>query len=147
ALRGGEQEIREELLQITTVTERAAYVKEVSRDDPDLRKRLFDWLAGLSDASPAVAQISLPITQSDVPPINDRYRVLKRIGEGGFGTVYLAQQMTPVQRQVAVKILKLGMDTHRVVARFELERQALAMMDHAGIAKVFDAGATESGRP
>ncbi|MGH7972834.1 MAG: serine/threonine protein kinase, partial [Limisphaerales bacterium] len=79
--------------------------------------------------------------------INGRYRVLQKIAEGGFGTVYLAQQTAPVQRQVALKVLKLGMDTRQVVARFDLERQALAMMDHPGIAKVFDAGATESGRP
>jgi WD40 repeat protein/serine/threonine protein kinase len=147
ALRSDEQEIRKEILQLTTVTERAAYVQEVSSDDPDLRKRLLDWLAGSADASPAFAQISLTITQSDVPSINDRYRVLKRIGEGGFGTVYLAQQMTPVQRQVALKILKLGMDTRQVVARFESERQALALMDHPNIAKVLDGGATANGRP
>jgi hypothetical protein len=147
ALRTGEQELREELLQIATGTERAAYVQEVSSDDPDLRKRLLDWLAGLPDTSPELVQASSPITQSDPPFINGRYRLLQKIGEGGFGTVYLAQQTAPVQRQVAVKILKLGMDTRQVVARFELERQALAIMDHPNIAKVFDAGATESGRP
>lgn len=76
-----------------------------------------------------------------------RYRVVERIGEGGFGAVYLAEQTEPVRRQVALKIIKLGMDTEQVIARFEAERQALAIMDHPHIAKVFDAGATEAGRP
>ena len=75
------------------------------------------------------------------------YKMLREIGEGGFGTVYLAEQETPVQRTVALKIIKVGMDTHQVVARFEAERQALALMDHPHIARVIDAGATESGRP
>lgn len=75
------------------------------------------------------------------------YRLLERIGEGGFGIVYAAEQERPVRRRVALKIIKLGMDTRQVVARFEAERQALAMMDHPGIAKVFDAGATPTGRP
>ncbi|MFA6043910.1 MAG: serine/threonine-protein kinase [Phycisphaerales bacterium] len=75
------------------------------------------------------------------------YKLLQLIGEGGFGTVYLAEQERPVVRRVALKIIKLGMDTRQVVARFEQERQALAMMDHPGIAKVLDAGATDSGRP
>jgi WD40 repeat protein/tRNA A-37 threonylcarbamoyl transferase component Bud32 len=76
-----------------------------------------------------------------------RYRLLERIGEGGFASVYVAEQKEPVQRQVALKILKHGMDTQAVVARFQAERQALAMMDHPNIARVLDAGATEAGRP
>jgi eukaryotic-like serine/threonine-protein kinase len=76
-----------------------------------------------------------------------RFRLLEKIGEGGFGVVYVAEQKTPVRRRVALKIIKLGMDTRSVVARFEAERQALAMMDHPNIAKVFDAGATDMGRP
>jgi len=75
------------------------------------------------------------------------YKVLEEIGEGGFGSVFLAEQEKPVRRRVALKIIKLGMDTRQVVARFEQERQALAMMDHPNIAKVLDAGATEAGRP
>jgi WD40 repeat protein len=75
------------------------------------------------------------------------YRLIRPVGEGGFGVVYLAEQLEPVKRQVALKIIKLGMDTRQVVARFEAERQALALMDHPGIARVFDAGATETGRP
>lgn len=76
-----------------------------------------------------------------------RYKLLEVIGEGGFGTVYMAEQEKPVRRKVALKIIKLGMDTRQVIARFEAERQALAIMDHPNIAKVLDAGATESGRP
>ena len=72
---------------------------------------------------------------------------IEDLGEGGFGAVYLAEQSEPVRRKVALKIIKLGMDTKQVIARFEAERQALAMMDHPNIAKVLDAGATETGRP
>ncbi len=75
------------------------------------------------------------------------YKLLQRIGTGGFGEVYMAEQEEPVRRRVALKIIKLGMDTVQVIARFEAERQALAMMDHPNIARVFDAGATETGRP
>ena len=75
------------------------------------------------------------------------YKLLQEIGEGGFGVVYMAEQLEPVRRKVAFKIIKPGMDTKQVIARFEAERQALAMMDHPNIAKVLDAGATESGRP
>jgi len=77
----------------------------------------------------------------------DRYKLLEKIGEGGMAVVYMAQQERPIQRKVALKIIKLGMDTKQVIARFEAERQALAMMDHPSIAKVLDAGATETGRP
>jgi len=76
-----------------------------------------------------------------------RYKLLERMGEGGCGVVYLAEQEEPVRRQVALKIIRLGMDTERVIARFEMERQALAMMNHPNIAQVLDAGATETGRP
>jgi len=76
-----------------------------------------------------------------------RYKLLEKIGEGGMAVVYMAEQQEPIRRKVALKIIKLGMDTRQVIARFEAERQALAMMDHPNIAKVFDAGATEIGRP
>src|SRR3984893_6678859 len=76
-----------------------------------------------------------------------RYHLLQKIGEGGMGEVWLAEQKEPVRRRVAIKLIKAGMDTREVVARFESERQALALMDHPAIAKVFDAGSTPEGRP
>ena len=75
------------------------------------------------------------------------YKLLSVLGEGGFGMVYLAEQQHPIKRLVALKVIKPGMDTKQVIARFETERQALAMLDHPNIARVFDAGATETGRP
>src|SRR5262249_26019605 len=75
------------------------------------------------------------------------YKLLEKIGEGGFGVVFMAEQVQPVQRKVALKIIKPGMDTAQVVARFESERQALALMVHPNIAQIYDGGATESGRP
>src|SRR5438105_608090 len=88
------------------------------------------------------------------PPLTERpgtvigpYKLLEQIGEGGFGVVYMAEQQQPVRRKVALKIIKPGMDTKQVVARFEAERQALAMMDHTNIARVLDAAATDTGRP
>ena len=76
-----------------------------------------------------------------------RYQIVRPIGEGGMGTVYLAEQREPIRRRVALKVVKLGMDTAQVLTRFDNERQALAMMDHQNIARIFDAGATSRGRP
>ena len=91
---------------------------------------------------------------ADFPPLAegpgtviDRYKLLEILGEGGFGAVYVAEQKEPVRRRLALKIIKLGMDTQQVVARFEAERQALTLMDHPNIARVCDAGATDTGRP
>jgi eukaryotic-like serine/threonine-protein kinase len=94
--------------------------------------------------------VTVAISQPVIEKVGDRigrYKMLQEIGEGGFGVVYMAQQLEPVKRRVALKILKLGMDTRQVVARFEAERQALALMEHPNIAKVLDGGATASGRP
>jgi serine/threonine protein kinase len=100
-----------------------------------------------TDAGQTVASSgSLP--REELPgDVIGRYKLLEKIGEGGFGTVYVAEQKEPVKRRVALKITKLGMDTKQVVARFEAERQALAMMDHPNIARALDAGATDTGRP
>ena len=90
--------------------------------------------------------VSLPLTEKPGTRIG-HYKLLQQIGEGGCGVVYMADQEEPVRRRVALKVIKLGMDTRQVVARFEAERQALALMDHPNIAKVLDAGATDAGRP
>ena len=97
---------------------------------------------------------SEPAPTVDAEPISERpgteigrYRLMEQIGEGGMGVVFVAEQQRPLQRKVALKVIKPGMDSNKVIARFEAERQALALMDHANIARVFDAGATDSGRP
>ena len=99
-----------------------------------------------STADDLPAEIASPLSE-DIGSSIGPYKLLQKLGEGGFGVVYMADQKKPVKRRVALKIIKLGMDTKQVVGRFEGERQALAMMDHPNIAKVFDAGATDSGRP
>lgn len=102
-----------------------------------------------SSAGPSLnstAPISSPLAEQPGDRIG-RYKLLQKIGEGGCGVVYMAEQEEPVRRRVALKVIKLGMDTRQIVARFEAERQALAMMDHPNIARVFDGGATEIGRP
>src|ERR1051325_1777300 len=83
--------------------------------------------------------VESPLTQEGQSVIG-RFRLLEKIGEGGFGAVFVAEQKHPIKRRVALKIIKLGMDTREIIARFEVERQALAMMDHPNIAKVYDAG-------
>jgi len=102
-------------------------------------------VGSLSVSEPTVAA-TVPITERAGDRIG-RYKLLQQIGEGGCGVVYMAEQEEPVRRRVALKVIKLGMDTRQVVARFEAERQALALMDHPNIAKVLDAGSTEAGRP
>ncbi|MEE9297146.1 MAG: serine/threonine-protein kinase [Phycisphaerae bacterium] len=92
-------------------------------------------------------ELTLPVDRIKVGTSVGSYKILEILGEGGFGVVYLAEQTEPVRRRVALKVIKPGMDTAAVIARFEAERQALAMMDHPNVAKVFDAGTTEKGRP
>jgi hypothetical protein len=140
--------------------ERAPYLDEACAGQPALRQRMEELLK----AQPQVAEFmenpadigtpgapeTIPLT---LPPEErpgtriGRYKLLQKIGEGGCGVVYMAEQEEPVRRRVALKVIKLGMDTKSVIARFEAERQALAMMDHPNIAKVLDGGATETGRP
>src|SRR5205823_3636246 len=96
----------------------------------------------------AVADVAIEVRMGEQPgTVIGPYKLLEQIGEGGMGLVFMAEQTQPVRRKVALKILKPGMDTRQVVARFEAERQALALMEHPNIAKVFDAGTTASGRP
>jgi WD40 repeat protein/serine/threonine protein kinase len=134
---------------------RGAYLDGVCGGDVALRQRLeallnkHDW-AGSFLENPAVPEFATV----DEPSVSERpgmvigpYKLLEQIGEGGFGVVFMAEQTQPVRRKVALKVLKPGMDTRQVVARFEAERQALALMDHPSIAHVFDGGETATGRP
>ena len=135
--------------------ERAAYLDEACAGDPDLRRRVETLLAAQAQAGSFLEQPARsPVATVDEQPVSEGpgtvigpYKLLEQIGEGGFGVVFMAEQTQPVRRKVALKVLKPGMDTRQVVARFEAERQALALMDHPNIAKVFDGGATPSGRP
>ena len=139
--------------------ERAVYLEKACAGDPALRARVEALLRAHDAArsfmeSPPAADLASALTQQ-TPRVADaavgdrigRYKLLQKIGEGGCGVVYMAEQEEPVRRRVALKVIKLGMDTKEVVARFEAERQALALMDHTHIARVFDAGATDAGRP
>ena len=140
------------------VAERAAFLEAVCGADNALRQRLEALLAAneqpdsILTGQPEAARPTIKFEPEEKPDeavgqTIGRYKLLERIGEGGCGVVYVAEQTEPVRRRVALKVIKLGMDTKAVVARFEAERQALAMMDHPNIAKVLDAGTTELGRP
>ncbi len=132
--------------------ERAAFLDAHCGGDAELKRRLTAMLAAarderfLSAPTGPAPEAKAAIHEGPGTRIGP-YKLLEQIGEGGFGVVFMAEQEKPVARRVALKIIKLGMDTRQVVARFEQERQALAMMDHANIARVIDAGATETGRP
>src|SRR5947208_6194509 len=132
--------------------QREAYLEQASAGDPDLLQRIRKLLHAAENGADFLAPIPshlpppLPAIEKPGDSIG-RYKLLQQIGEGGCGVVYMAEQSEPVQRRVAIKIIKLGMDTKQVIARFEAERQALALMDHPNIAKVLDGGATEAGRP
>jgi len=135
---------------------RAALLDEACGDDGQLRSQLENMLAAQADAGsfleqPAVAGDETALYNSPLSEgpgaLIGPYKLLQQIGEGGMGVVFMAEQSVPLKRLVALKIIKPGMDTRQVIARFEAERQALAMMDHPNIAKVLDAGATDSGRP
>jgi tetratricopeptide (TPR) repeat protein len=134
---------------------RAAYLQEACAGNAALRQRVEALLRAHADAEsfmeiPALeVRPETPILKLAEQPGDriGRYKLLQQIGEGGCGVVYMAEQEEPVRRRVALKIIKLGLDVKSVIARFEAERQALALMDHPNIAKVLDAGATEAGRP
>ncbi len=141
--------------------ERDAFVEQACKQQPKLCTRLKAMVAAaddeqfLSDPTLEPSDIEGASAQSsDTAPVAEGadseigpYKLVQKVGEGGFGHVFLAEQRRPVRRRVALKIVKLGMDTEQVVARFEQERQALAVMDHPNVAKVFDAGSTPAGRP
>ncbi|MBI2947352.1 MAG: serine/threonine protein kinase, partial [Verrucomicrobia bacterium] len=154
--------------QLADPAQRNAYLDQACEGDMALRARIEKLLAVSDDTFFDTAPAPGPVDASEVrikaaSPGSKiaksnlvseapgdrvgRYKLLQKIGEGGCGVVYMAEQEEPVRRRVALKVIKLGMDTKCVIARFEAERQALAMMDHPNIAKVLDAGATDAGRP
>jgi serine/threonine protein kinase len=154
--------------EIDSPAERDAYVEQVCAGSPELRRKVEALLKAYEEAGsflekPAAGEAGatsdLPrgrvLSEGDLArprsealgTVIGSYKLLQQIGEGGMGVVYLAEQQEPVRRQVALKIVKAGMDSAQVIARFEQERQALALMDHPHIAKVFDAGTTAGGRP
>src|SRR2546425_1019016 len=140
-------------LDLPAPAERAAYLDEACGDNARLRAEVESLLKagqqaggffeGLGPSS--AVTVDEPITERTGTVIGP-YKLLEQIGEGGFGLVFMAEQQQPIRRKVALKILKPGMDTRQVIARFEAERQALALMDHPNIARVLDAGETGSGR-
>jgi len=136
-----------------TPTERDKHLGSLCGDDDDLRKEVLLLLSRASDATgflerPALSNSPLQALSAarDIPDKIGPYKILEKLGGGGMGDVYLAEQAFPMKRKVALKVIREGMDSKGVVARFELERQALALMDHPNISKVFDAG-TDKGRP
>jgi eukaryotic-like serine/threonine-protein kinase len=151
-------------LEITDPNDRDAFLDRECRADPDLRKRLavllqaHDHPESVLERPFAVPAATVTIAP-DEPTANyphpeiagtlfsGRYKLLDRIGEGGMGEVWVADQQAPIRRRVALKLIKPGIDSRAVLARFEAERQALALMDHPNIAKVLDAGTTDDGRP
>lgn len=150
-----EEAIFKKAIKLKTSLERESYIKRVCKGNAKLQDRLkillraHDQADGFLEFPPFGSNVTLddsPLTEGPGTVIG-RYKLLEKIGEGGFGVVYMADQTKPISRRVAFKIIKLGMDTKEVIARFEAERQALAMMEHPNIAKVLDVGATETGRP
>src|SRR6185503_2223365 len=140
------------------VAERGAYLDAACEGQPAVRARVERMLevsgiaALLQKGGNETVPLEIEAEFARLKPEEGgerigNYKLLQQIGQGGFGIVWMAEQIEPVRRRVALKIIKLGMDTKEVIARFEQERQALAMMDHSNIAKVFDAGVTPTGRP
>jgi serine/threonine protein kinase len=138
-------------LEIPSTQERAAYLDEACGGDPALREEVESLIAAHLAAESFMEPLADPLWREvrgeQEGDTIGRYKLLQQIGEGGFGTVYLAEQSDPVKRQVALKVIKPGMDSKEIIARFEAERQALALMNHPHIAKVYDAGTTGGGRP
>jgi eukaryotic-like serine/threonine-protein kinase len=142
-------------LDISDPDQRAAYLDEACGNNAGLRQHLGELLAAREKLGSFLARpLAMAEGTVDHEPIAERpgttigpYKLMEQIGEGGMGLVFVAEQQSPVRRKVALKIIKPGMDSREVIARFEAERQALALMDHPNISRVFDAGATATGRP
>src|SRR5436190_18862947 len=127
--------------------ERAAWLEQCCGGDRELKAEVEALLAANERAGAFLAEPTLSLDSAagggEVPVLTiGAYQLLERLGEGGYGEVFLAEQSEPVRRRVALKMLKAGLDSRQVLARFEVERQTLAMMDHPGIAHIFDAGTT-----
>jgi tetratricopeptide (TPR) repeat protein/serine/threonine protein kinase len=141
-------------LELGSAKEQFAYLEEVCTGNPELRRRV-DRLLEAQAQNTSFLEAPAPEIQpwldqriAEVPgSVIGLYRLIEQIGEGGMGTVWMAQQTEPVKRLVAIKLIKAGMDSRQIIARFEAERQALALMDHPNIARVLDAGTTSVGRP
>lgn len=148
-----EQSIFLAALELKTPAERNAYLKGACAGNQELFENVQSLLAVQHQSEDFLERPPVDYTLAHRPisegpgTVIGPYKLLQQIGEGGMGVVYMAEQSQPIKRRVALKIIKPGMETKEVVARFEAERQALALMDHPNIAKVFDGGATESGRP
>jgi serine/threonine protein kinase len=134
--------------------DRAAFIEQACKGDVALKEEVEAFLSAAERAGDFLDSPTHDSSPGDTEGLSESpgtkigpYKLLELIGEGGFGSVFMAEQESPVRRKVALKIIKLGMDTRQVIARFEAERQALAMMEHPNIAKVFEAGATDTGRP
>jgi len=152
-------------ISLEDTAQRKVYLDEACLGNARLRSLVEKRLAARNAAEVffAKARCALSFPAEELPPVTDEllevkadewigtqigsYKLLQKIGEGGYGVVYMAEQERPVRRRVALKVIKLGMDTKNVIARFAAERQALALMDHPNIARVLDAGATHTGRP
>jgi WD40 repeat protein/serine/threonine protein kinase len=150
-----EEELFHEALELPPGQDRTAFLQKACAGDKTLRQGIEALLRAHAEAGTTLEPLvprrfpesaTEPITEKPGDRIG-RYKLLQEIGEGGMGSVWMAAQEEPVRRRVALKVVKLGMDTRHVIARFEAERQALALMDHPNIAKVLDAGATDTGRP
>src|SRR6516164_6543139 len=145
-----------EAVEHSSPEERAAFLDKACAGDAGRRARVEEllrayqaagnFLQGSRPPAETVATVDEPIREVPGTVIGP-YKLLEQIGEGGFGVVFMAEQFQPVRRKVALKVVKPGMDTRQVIARFEAERQALALMDHPNIARVLDAGETAAGRP
>ncbi len=149
------EEIFHKAIEISDQAERVGYLDKACKGDEKLRAEVEFLLRSHDEAGSflEIPAIDLNVTLEESPltegpeTVIGRYELLERIGEGGMASVYMAEQKQPIRRRVALKIIKLGMDSKQVIARFEAERQALALMDHPNIARVLDAGTTDTGRP
>src|SRR5262245_16636051 len=147
-------EVFHEALDRAAGQDRARYLDGACGGDLELRRRVERLLRAASEAGNFLEAPAQDLSPTVDPPSVERpgvvigpHKLIEQVGEGGMGSVWMAQQQEPVRRLVAVKLIKAGMDSRQVIARFEAERQALALMDHPNIARVLDAGTTPSGRP